>query len=162
MSLRKTFIKHVGPAGLSSCRLHEWLAILRRNRFAVDVGYWPRAAFTTFNSVLNSFWSWREKNFDNEIANTKVPPPLIVLGISRSGTTHLHNLLSKDDRFAFPTTYQAIFWTLPHVLSCLVIGPLAETIPLSKLIGMLDIRRCYRFCLQSNTGWHNLRRVTGN
>ena len=50
----------------------------------------------------------KEKRLHDDIANTKVPSPLIVLGIWRSGTTHLHNLLSKDDRFAFPNTYQAL------------------------------------------------------
>jgi hypothetical protein len=34
---------------------------------------------------------------------------LFVLGHWRSGTTHLHNLLSRDDRFAFPNLYQALF-----------------------------------------------------
>jgi len=142
VSLRQTFIKHVGPAGLSSCRLHEWLAILRQNRFAVDVRYWPRAAFTTFNSVLNSFWSWREKKFDNDIANTKVPPPLIVLGIWRSGTTHLHNLLSKDDRFAFPTTYQA----------------LVSVDRVAKRGGNANVHGCYETNGQRQTGG---RRATG-
>jgi hypothetical protein len=40
-----------------------------------------------------------------------VPPPLFVLGVWRSGTTHLHNLLGQDDRFAYPSTYQALY---PH------------------------------------------------
>jgi hypothetical protein len=33
------------------------------------------------------------------------------LGIWRSGTTHLHNLLARDERFAVPTYYEA---TYPH------------------------------------------------
>ena len=40
-------------------------------------------------------------------------PPLFVLGHWRSGTTHLHNLLAVDERFAFPNNYQALF---PHAL----------------------------------------------
>jgi omega-hydroxy-beta-dihydromenaquinone-9 sulfotransferase len=36
-------------------------------------------------------------------------PPLFILGIFRSGTTLLHNLLVQDDRFAYPNVYQCCF-----------------------------------------------------
>jgi hypothetical protein len=36
---------------------------------------------------------------------------LFILGIWRSGTTHLHNLFAQDDRFAYPTFYQVLY---PH------------------------------------------------
>lgn len=35
------------------------------------------------------------------------PSPVFVLGHPRTGTTHLHNLLSCDPRFAFATTFHA-------------------------------------------------------
>jgi hypothetical protein len=35
------------------------------------------------------------------------PEPLIILGHPRTGTTHLHNLLSHDQRFAYLSTFQA-------------------------------------------------------
>ena len=35
--------------------------------------------------------------------------PLFILGIWRSGTTHLHNLFAQDDRFAFANNYQVCF-----------------------------------------------------
>ena len=38
-------------------------------------------------------------------------PPLFILGIWRSGTTHLHNLLARDARLAAPTSYEMLF---PH------------------------------------------------
>lgn len=109
MTLRNQFIKHVGPGGMSGCTLGEWFAHLRRNRFAISPRYWPRVAMTTFNSAMNSTNMRRERQYDAEVAAIDVPPPLIVLGIWRSGTTHLHNLLSKDDRYAFPNTFQALF-----------------------------------------------------
>lgn len=43
-----------------------------------------------------------------EIRRATVPAPLFVLGLPRSGTTHLHNLLSRDSRFAFPSTFQTM------------------------------------------------------
>jgi hypothetical protein len=39
------------------------------------------------------------------------PPLLFVLGHWRSGTTHLHYLLGRDDRFACPSFYQVLY---PH------------------------------------------------
>ena len=39
--------------------------------------------------------------------------PLFILGYSRSGTTFLHTLLSKDPQFAFTTNYHAGF---PHLV----------------------------------------------
>ena len=35
--------------------------------------------------------------------------PVFILGHPRTGTTHLHNLLSKDERFAFATTFSVGF-----------------------------------------------------
>ena len=111
MSLLNEFAKHCGPGGLSGCTMRQWLRILADNRYAVDFRYWPRAALTTFNSLSNSFWSWREQRFADEIERTQVADPLFVLGVWRSGTTHLHNLLSQDDRFAYPNLYQVLY---PH------------------------------------------------
>lgn len=105
-------IKEIGPGGFSGVTFGDWLAILFRARFAVDVRYWPRAAFITANSCLNSGYRFLEWwRYSAAIGETTVAPPLFVLGYWRSGTTHLHNLLAVDDRFAFPNTYQVLF---PH------------------------------------------------
>ncbi len=47
--------------------------------------------------------------FGRRISEAQSSPPLFILGIWRSGTTHLHNLLAKDDRFAYPNFYQVMF-----------------------------------------------------
>jgi len=113
VSWRYAFIERFGPGGLSGAVLGDWLKLLCQNRFAVDVKYWPRAAVITFNSVLISCWRrWENLCYARKIRQTSVLPPLFVLGIWWSGTTHLHNLLSKDDRFAYPNAYEVFF---PHV-----------------------------------------------
>lgn len=94
---------------MSGCTVSEWFALLKQNRFAIIPRYWPRAALTTLNSAMNSMKMKRERKFDEEVKATAVQPPLIVLGVWRSGTTHLHNLLAKDARYAFPNMYQALF-----------------------------------------------------
>jgi hypothetical protein len=35
-------------------------------------------------------------------------PPLFILGHWRSGTTYLHNLITQDQRFGYPATYQTV------------------------------------------------------
>lgn len=63
----------------------------------------------TFVATLNSLAYRVERlRFGRAIDRAVVHPPLFVLGFGRSGTTHLLNLLCQDDRFAFPTTFQAM------------------------------------------------------
>ncbi len=116
MSWKYKFIERFGPGGLSGVVFGDWWKMLRNNRFAIDMKYWPRAIVITFSSILNSCWRRLENLlYARKIKQTHIPPPLFVLGIWRSGTTHLHNLLSKDDRFAYPNTYEVLF---PHTFLC--------------------------------------------
>ncbi len=90
----------------------DWLRLLAKNHFAIDLPYWPRAAILTLASLLNSHYRWKEeRTFGPEIAKVEVQPPLFILGHWRTGTTHLHNLLAVDPQFAFPNTFQVIH---PH------------------------------------------------
>jgi hypothetical protein len=96
---------------LSGITAGVWWRLLRDNRFAVDPPYWPRAAFVTAVSVLNSLQRMRERmTREPEVARTEIrEPPLFVLGHWRSGTRLLHELLSLDaERVAFPSTYQVM------------------------------------------------------
>lgn len=108
MHLLNAFAKHVGPGGLSGSSFGQWLKVLRENHYSIDMRYWPRALLTTLVSIENSFWHWREKRFNAEVERTEVPAPLFVLGIWRSGTTHLHNLLAQDARFSAPNLFQVM------------------------------------------------------
>jgi len=108
MHLLNEFAKHFGPGAVVGSSFGQWMKVLRENRFSIDFRYWPRAMLTTLNSLQNSFWQWREKRFHPDIEEIHVPSPLFVLGVWRSGTTHLHNLLVQDDRFAAPNLFQVI------------------------------------------------------
>ena len=46
---------------LSSITFGEWLKLLDKNDFSVDVVYWPRASLITFGSILNSYLAWKEQ-----------------------------------------------------------------------------------------------------
>jgi hypothetical protein len=110
MPWRETFGRHLGPGALCGVGLGAWLRLLAENRFAVDPPYWPRAALITAASVQNSMFGWREHwRYDAAIRAAKPEPPLFVLGIWRSGTTHLHNLLARDARFAYPNFFEVFY-----------------------------------------------------
>jgi hypothetical protein len=109
---RESFLLWFGPGILGGVTFGDWLSLLRANRFDIDPPYWIRAAAITFVSLGNSVRRAKEEAaYKERIAETKVEPPLFVLGIWRSGTTHLQNLFAVDDRFAYPNVYQT---TYPH------------------------------------------------
>jgi hypothetical protein len=85
----------------------NWMRLLARNRFAVDLKFWPVALGITALSVLNSMLALVQSLiFGRKIARTEIhEPPIFIIGHWRSGTTLLHRLLVQDERFAFPTTY---------------------------------------------------------
>ena len=89
-------------------RFTEWLGLIARHRFRIHPSRWPMAAaitcITPFNSVMGAMQSLC---YGSRIAATELrEPPIFILGHWRSGTTYLHELMSLDDRFGSPTTYQ--------------------------------------------------------
>jgi hypothetical protein len=88
----------------------KWWRLLRENGFAVDPAYWHRGAFISLLSVFNSLSAWREAGlFERQIEATRIEhPPLFVLGHWRTGTTFLHNLLSRDPQFAYPNLFDVV------------------------------------------------------
>jgi hypothetical protein len=88
----------------------QWRRLLLENRFDVDAAYWHRAALITVASIRNSIRSRAEESrFGREIDETVIEnPPLFILGHWRTGTTLLHNLISRDSRFAYPNLYEVL------------------------------------------------------
>jgi hypothetical protein len=90
--------------------LKRWLKLLADNNYSVLPEFWPRAILITLISIFNSSTALIEKKlYENDILRTEVLPPTFILGFYRSGTSFLHNLMSIDSRFAFPTVYQVRF-----------------------------------------------------
>lgn len=112
MSWRESFLLRFGAGAFIGIPFGRWMRLLRDNRFAVDWPYWGRAAAITVASIPNSIVAaWENWRHARKIEKATIAPPLFILGIWRSGTTHLHNLLAQDDRFAYPTLYQVFY---PH------------------------------------------------
>lgn len=62
--------------------------------------------------VLNPLYNINKREFEN-IAKPEIHAPVFIIGHWRSGTTFVHNLLSKDPQFGYCTTYQTVF---PHLM----------------------------------------------
>ena len=130
------------PAKLGSVRLHflsgitllPWLRLLLRYRREL---HWQRfahrVAFLSLLACVNSLSAAVELLVHGRrIARQELhPAPLFILGHPRSGTTHLHNLLSCDGRWAFCDT-----WTAGFISACLTLRPLRVL-----LAGLLDPTR---------------------
>ncbi len=109
-SLPTELARIFGPGCLAGIRMGDWWRLLAENGFHVDARYWGRATHLTLSSLITSPVSWMENLFHGPmLESTQLEPPLFVLGSWRSGTTHLHNLLCQDDRFAAPDLFQTMY-----------------------------------------------------
>lgn len=115
-SFRETFLLRVASGQFAGIATGDWLSLLRDNRFAVDRPYLLRAALITLASLANSVLRRYENAvYGPSVRKMEVRSPVFILGHWRSGTTHLHNLLTVDHRFAYPNLYQVVF---PHTFLC--------------------------------------------
>ena len=73
--------------------------------------YAPRLVFLTLMACLNTIGAACDTLFYGRAIATQElnDEPVFILGHPRTGTTHLHNLLSKDPRFAHATTFSVGF-----------------------------------------------------
>jgi len=89
--------------------LRSWMQLLRRSR-AIDRPFLPRALFVSLPTLGTSPLRLLERiRYGRRIRRTPLhPSPIFIVGHWRSGTTHLQNLLCRDERFGFLTTFQAM------------------------------------------------------
>ena len=110
MAWRETLLQSFGPGLLGGITFGKWVQLLIENRFSVSPSCWPRALTISLQSVPTSLVHWADEiRFGRQFRAVTVPPPVFVLGHWRHGTTHLHNLLTIDKRFAFPNNYQCLY-----------------------------------------------------
>lgn len=103
---------NLNPGCLGGMLLWRWFGLLADNRFKVAPRYWPRVVMITLCSLIHTLIAGCEALwFGRRIREISLQPPLFVLGLPRSGTTHLQRLLAADSRFGFLTWFQARF---PH------------------------------------------------
>ena len=89
-------------------RFGDYLKLLARNKFAVHPARWFVAFTVSYFSIFNSFVGCLQSLlFSRKIKAHQLPaPPIFIVGHWRSGTTFLHDLISLDQHFTYPSTLQ--------------------------------------------------------
>jgi hypothetical protein len=87
-----------------------WLRLLARNRLAVPPARIPMVLLGVVVSLVNSSLNAIQTLiFAKRIqASVLEKSPIFIIGHWRTGTTHLHELLTVDDRFVAPTTLECV------------------------------------------------------
>ena len=93
--------------------LSGWLRVLLKHGGTIGATYIPRVLVITGMIVLNAPVRWLERlRFGRRISKAVVKAPVFILGHPRSGTTHLHYVMSRDPQFAFASVYESLMpWT---------------------------------------------------
>ncbi len=97
--------------------LDVWARLLADARWRVTPRYWARLAWALTGSAFGTLLTLPERVALAPVLRARAahfdhaPGVVIVVGYYRSGTTHLHNLLSCDPRFTTPRWNQAL---APH------------------------------------------------
>ena len=86
--------------------------ILKLSHYAIGVHprYLLRLLLVVNSSLITlPLRLWERIVYDQKIAGTQIEnPPIFIIGHWRSGTTHLHNLMTQDTHFGYFTMYQSI------------------------------------------------------
>jgi len=86
-----------------------WMQLLAANRFAISPSRLPLAITVTVASLFNSaFRLTSEALYRRRAERVQPPPPLFIIGHWRTGTTLLQELLARDKRFSYPSTYACL------------------------------------------------------
>ena len=88
--------------------LDLWFAALVDARFRVEIKYLPRLFWILTISSFNTLLTLPERLLGPLVLRHRVPDPVFIVGLHRSGTTYLHNLLALDPRFCTPRNYQIV------------------------------------------------------
>ena len=111
------------------------LTLLAQNRFRVEPIGIPRIAYSMAMSLVLSPLNILERiRFDKKTRNTTIDkPPIFIVGHWRTGSTFLHNTLSQDPQFGYPSTFQtvtpAVILGFEKLIKPIVESSLPETRP---------------------------------
>ncbi|MFM6171202.1 MAG: sulfotransferase family protein, partial [Sphaerospermopsis kisseleviana] len=133
----------VQPAFLSGFTFPQWIRLLNENRWDIDAKYLPRAFIATAGTIATSFLKPFEPVAKLDEDGEKLwRRPVFILGLPRSGTTYLFNLLAQDPQFAYPARIDSYN---PHTLLLL------RKLGLHQLLAKLPAKK--RFMDNIRTGW---------
>ncbi len=104
--------------------LDVWLPLLVAVRFKIGLVYVPKLLAVLVCSTINTILTMPERVLlPLLLRNRKVRDPVFVVGMHRSGTTHLHNLMSLDPQFCTPKNMH-VMNPMGMVFSGWIVGPI--------------------------------------
>lgn len=127
---------------LTAVGLPQLLSVVAQ--YGVSPAYLPRLASLAFSSAVAAPLRWLDiARSSSLIARSTIDqPPLFVVGHPRSGTTYLHNLLCRDERFGCATTLHCaateLFLGAPKMIRLAMERLLPETRPMDNVKVGLD------------------------
>lgn len=130
---------------LAGSDLKTIFQLLKQNNFHVSIPYFPRLIYSLFLSSVLSPFRYRDRRFMKQHADeiTIEKAPVFLLGHWRGGTTYLHNMLSKDDRFGFFSTFDAyvpgVCIKNEKLLKGIVAGSLPKKRPMDDVVMGADL-----------------------
>lgn len=140
----KSSVKYNVISGLT---FPQWIRYWSGNWYLFDLRYIHRVIFITIMSIFNSWLGlfetlWLLGKGSKFREHSLHVHPIFILGHPRTGTTHLHNLMSLDENFcfvqtmdvAFPNSFVFLRAMLPRIFVRLVESFLVEkTRPMDAL-----------------------------
>jgi hypothetical protein len=107
-------------------RLHYWRSV--HPRYALRL----LPVLATSLAVAPLCW-WERARFGRQVADVRLThPPIFIIGHWRSGTTHLHNLMSRDGSFGYLSMYQALVPECSRVARSWLQKLLARIVPAER------------------------------
>jgi len=90
-----------------------WLGLLRQGGFRVHPSRWSHLIGVSFATPWNTVLAGLQRLiFGRRLAHAELHgPPVFIIGHWRSGTTLLHELMVRDERYSSPSTFQCF---APH------------------------------------------------
>jgi hypothetical protein len=115
-----SIIEH--PLAFGSFR--NWVRLLKESK-GIDKQFIPRILAVSFLTAMTApLRLYEELRYGKLVDQAEIhPSPIFIIGHWRSGTTHLHNLLSKDRNLGYISTYQAMAPGF-FMAGCKIIKPL--------------------------------------
>lgn len=89
-------------------RPKTWWNLLKKGQFSISPSRLPMAAIISTAVFFNTALTWAQNVlFRRRLREAQLHgPPVFIIGHWRSGTTLLHELMVRDERFSSPSTYQ--------------------------------------------------------
>ncbi|HVD97250.1 MAG TPA: sulfotransferase [Cytophagaceae bacterium] len=113
----------------------NWFTVLYNNKFKIQFSAIPKVLWITMAILSTHVFRLFEKlRYTRAVKKVKIKEPIFIVGYPRSGTTFLHYLMSKDERFSYGATYQVLMPNIFLSLGSSIVKIMKNFLPKTRLI----------------------------